>query len=248
MEANDKVLLVTGGTRGVGAAVARLAASRGWSVGIGFRQDTRAADALVGEITASGGRALACPADVGVESEVARLFAEVDASLGPVAAMVCNARAASSRLPVEHMDEARLRQGLDTGIVGSLLCVREAVRRMAPSGMEGSIVFVSPETLPVGNDPEAVDEAVLRAAREAMTVSLAKELQRAAIRVNLVRPAVTRTTNWSGGVGNRTTRSIGPMAMELGPYAIEAAKQILWLISGEADRTTGAIVEVPCQR
>lgn len=242
-----KVLLITGGTRGVGAATARLAAASGWAVAINYLQDATTAAALCDEIRSQGGAAHACRADVGNSEDVVRLFAEVDAALGTVSAVVCNARAPVARVPIDHADSAHLQRQLDTAVLGSLLCAREAVQRMSRrhGARGGAIVFVSPEAPRTFAGEEPAEETAIIAARDAMTTALAKELQTAGIRVNTVRPAASRTTNWSGGLTNRTDRAVGPMAMDLGPYAEEAAKQILWLISEEADRTTGARVEVP---
>jgi len=247
MDQAQKVLVITGGNRGVGAATARLAAAHGFAVCINYLHDHRTAAALVAEIQAAGGVARACQADVAKEEDLLRLFSEVDSALGSVTAVVCNARAPVTKLPIEHLDSARVQRRLDTDVLGSLLCAREAVHRMSTRrGADGgSIVFVSPQALRAGSGSESADEAAIRAAREALTTTLAKELHADRIRVNTVRPAAPRVTNWSGGVGNRTDRAVGPMAMELGNYDEEAAKQILWLISDEADRTTGAVVEVP---
>lgn len=242
-----KILLITGGTRGVGAATTRLAAARGWAVCISYLQDKTTAAALAEEIRDAGGEAHVCQADVGRDADVVRLFAAADSALGAVSAIVCNARAPATGLPIDRLDGSRTAQQLDTALLGSLLCVREAARRMSTrkGGRGGSIVFVSPQPLRPGSGVESAEEAAITAAREAMTTTLAKELQSDGIRVNTVRPGAPRTANWSGGIANRTDRAVGPMAMELGAYPEEAARQILWLISDEADRTTGARVEVP---
>lgn len=242
-----KVLLITGGTRGVGAAAARLAAASGWAVAINYLQDAATAAALCEQIRSQGGVAHACRADVGSNEDVVRLFAGVDAALGVVSAVVCNARAPAARVPIEHADSVRLQRQLDTEVLGSLLCAREAVQRMSRrhGGRGGAMVFVSPVAPLAGSGEGPAEQAAILAARDAMTSTLAKELQAAGIRVNSVRPGAARSTNWSGGLTNRTDRAVGPMAMELGTYAEEAAKQILWLISADADRTTGAVVEVP---
>lgn len=241
-----KVLLITGGTRGVGAATARLAAAQGWAVCINHLQDDATAAALAEAIRSAGGAARVCRADVGQDADVVRLFAAVDSALGAVTAVVCNARAPATGLPIDHLDGSRLARQLDTSLLGSLLCVREAAHRMSTrrgrSG--GSIVFVSPQSLRTGSGVVSAEEAAINAAREALTTALAKELQVDGIRVNTVRPSAPRSANWSGGIANRADRAVGPMAMELGAYADESAKQILWLISDEADRTTGARIEV----
>jgi NAD(P)-dependent dehydrogenase (short-subunit alcohol dehydrogenase family) len=246
MRETTKVLLITGGTRGAGATTARLAAARGWAVCINYLQDEAGATALAGEIRSTGGIVHACQADVGKEKEVLRLFAEVDAELGTVTAVVCNARAPATGLPIDHLDGSFASRQLDTAILGSLLCVREAAHRMSirKGANGGSIVFVNPQPPRTGSGVLSAEEAAITAARDALTTSVANELRGDGIRVNAVRPAAPRVANWSGGLTNRTDRAVGPMAMDLGTYAEEAAKQILWLISDEADRTTGARVEV----
>ena len=240
-----KVLLITGGTRGVGAATARLAAAQGWAVCMNYLQDERGAATLAAQIRATGGTVQACQADVASEAHVTRLFVEA-ASLGIVTAVVCNARAPVTGLPIDHLDARRTARQLETVILGNLLCSREAARRMSSrhGARGGALVFVAPRGIRVGVH-ETAEDAAISAARDALTPSLAKELRSDGIRVNAVRPAAPRVANWSGGLTNRSDRAVGPMAMELGPYEEEAAKQILWLISKEADRTTGAVVEVP---
>lgn len=139
------ILLVTGGSRGIGAATARLAAQRGYTVCITYLHNHVAAEAVVAGITAAGGRALAIAADVGVEHEVLRLFAQIDAQLGPIAALVNNAGILEQQMRVDHMDAARLQRIFTTNIVGPFLCAREAVRRMSTTygGAGGAIVNVS---------------------------------------------------------------------------------------------------------
>jgi len=242
-----KALLITGGTRGVGAATARLAAARGWAVCINYLRDERGATALAAEIRAAGGTVLACQADVARDADVARLFTAVT-SLGTVTAVVCNARAPVTGLPIDHLDASRTARRIETAMLGSLLCSRESAIRMSTrrGATGGALVFVTPRGTRAGVHKTAEDAAI-NAARDALTTSLAKELRNDGIRVNAVRPAAPRVANWSGGLTNRYDRAVGPMAMELGPYEEEAAKQILWLISDEADRTTGAMIEVACR-
>lgn len=244
MDPERKTVLVTGGTRGVGAATARLAAARGLTACINYQHDEAGALAVAGRIRNDGGKVHLFRADIGREDDVVRLFSDVDA-LGRLTALVCNARAPVTRLPIEHLDAAMWASQLDTAVLGTALCIREAVRRMAHrnGGQGGAIVLASP---PVqgANARDSMEEAVLGAAREALVTSLSASLARDQIRINAVRPASARASNWSGGRTNRTDRAVGPMAMELGPYADEAAKQILWLVSEEADRTTGSVVEV----
>ena len=160
------MLLVTGGSRGIGAATARLGAARGYAVCINYRQNEAAADALVGEITRAGGEAVAVAGDVGSEPDVMRLFAELDRALGPITALVNNAGILERQLRVEHMDAERLNRVLTTNVIGSFLCSREAIRRMSirHGGQGGAIVNVSSAASRLGSPNEYVDYAAAKGA------------------------------------------------------------------------------------
>jgi NAD(P)-dependent dehydrogenase (short-subunit alcohol dehydrogenase family) len=242
-----RVLLITGGSRGAGAATARLAAARGFAVCINYSHDEQTATTLVREILAAGGNACAYRADAGREEDITSLFSYVDATLGPLTALVHNARAAGPRLRLDQLGAEALQRNLSTAVLGSLLGAREAVRRMSTrqGGPGGAIVLVGAPPSRGGSSTESVDDAATRGAVEAVTVALAKEVAAEGIRVNAVRPALSRPgLNLSGGTANRTDRAVGPMVMETGTYAAEAARTALWLISDDASRTTGAIVDV----
>lgn len=242
-----KVLIVTGGSRGIGAATARLAAARGYAVCIGYLRNESAAHEVVEEITESGGNALALAADVGREADVVHLFERVDATLGPVAALVNNAGILEAQTRVEHMDSGRLARVFATNVFGSFLCAREAVRRMSTrhGGSGGAIVNVSSAASRLGSPNEYVDYAAAKGAIDTFTIGLAKEVAAEGIRVNAVRPGVIYTgIHASGGEPERVDRVKAAVPMQRGGRAEEVARAILWLLSDEASYTTGALLDV----
>jgi NAD(P)-dependent dehydrogenase (short-subunit alcohol dehydrogenase family) len=242
-----EVILVTGGGRGIGAATARLAAARSYAVCVNYARDHEAAQAVVGEIVAAGGTALAVPADVSVEAEVVRLFDIIDRSLGPLRALVNNAGVVERQTRVEQMDTARLARVLGVNVIGSFLCAREAVRRMSTSrsGGGGAIVNVSSAAARLGSPGEYVDYAASKGAIDTFTVGLAKEVASEGIRVNAVRPGIVATDiHASGGDPGRVERLKDTIPMKRGGRAEEVAEAILWLLSEDASYVTGAIVDV----
>jgi NAD(P)-dependent dehydrogenase (short-subunit alcohol dehydrogenase family) len=242
-----KVILITGGSRGIGAATARLAAERGYTVCVNYRSNGAAADQVVAGIAAAGGRALAVGADVASEPDVVRLFAAVDARLGPIAALINNAGILERQTRVEHIDAARLDRIFATNVKGAFLCAREAVRRMstAHGGAGGAIVNVSSRAAQLGAPGEYVDYAASKAALDALTIGLAREVAGEGIRVNGVRAGIIYTDiHADGGEPNRVDR-LGPtLPMRRGGDAIEVARAILWLASDEASYSTGAFIDV----
>jgi NAD(P)-dependent dehydrogenase (short-subunit alcohol dehydrogenase family) len=241
------ILLVTGGGRGIGAATARLAAQRGYSVCITYVHQREAAEAVVAGITATGGRALAIAADVGVEHEVTRLFEQIDAQLGPISALVNNAGILDQQMRVDSMDAARLQRIFTTNIVGPFLCAREAVRRMSTTygGTGGAIVNVSSGAARGGAPGEYVDYAASKGAIDTFTVGLAKEVATEGIRVNAVRPGVIYTEiHASGGEPQRVDRVKAAVPMQRGGQVEEVAHAIVWLLSEEASYITGACLDV----
>ena len=244
---SDPVILITGASRGIGAATARLAASQGYSVCVNYRDRRDAAEAVVADITRNGGRALAVKADVAIEAEVMGLFATVDRELGPLRALVNNAGILERQSRVEAMDAARIARVLATNVTGAFICAREAVRRMstAHGGGGGAIVNVSSRAAQLGAPGEYVDYAASKAALEAMTVGLAREVAAEGIRVNGVRPGIIYSDiHASGGEPGRVDR-LGPtLPMKRGGDAIEVARAILWLLSSEASYSTGAFIDV----
>jgi NAD(P)-dependent dehydrogenase (short-subunit alcohol dehydrogenase family) len=242
-----KVLIVTGGSRGIGAATARLAAGRGYAVCVNYRKNQAAADALVAEIAAAGGNALAVGADVASEADVVRLFETVDARLGPLTALVNNAGILEKQTRVEDIDAARIDRVFATNVRGAFICAREAVRRLstAHGGPGGAIVNVSSRAAQLGAPGEYVDYAASKAALEALTIGLAREVAAEGIRVNGVRPGIIYSDiHADGGEPGRVDR-LGPtLPMRRGGDAIEVARAILWLLSEEASYSTASFIDV----
>ena len=238
---------MTGGSRGIGAATARLAAERGYTVCVNYRRNSAAAEEVVASIAAAGGTALAVAADVSSEPDVVRLFETVDARLGPIGALVNNAGILERQTRVEHIDASRIDRIFATNVKGAFLCAREAVRRMstAHGGTGGAIVNVSSRAALLGAPGEYVDYAASKAALDALTIGLAREVAGEGIRVNGVRAGIIYTgIHADGGEPNRVDR-LGPtMPMRRGGEAIEVARAILWLLSEEASYSTGTFIDV----
>jgi NAD(P)-dependent dehydrogenase (short-subunit alcohol dehydrogenase family) len=243
----DKVIIVTGASRGIGAATARLAAERGYAVCVNYRRSQAAAERVVADIERSGGRAIAVAADVASDADVVRLFETVDARLGVLTALVNNAGIVEQQMRVESMDAARLGRTFATNITGCFLCAREAVRRMSTrhGGAGGAIVNVSSAAARFGSPGEYVDYAASKGAIDTMTIGLASEVAAEGIRVNAVRPGIIRTDiHASGGEPGRVERLKGSIPMKRAGEAIEVARAILWLLSDEASYSTGTFIDV----
>lgn len=241
------ILLVTGGSRGIGAAIARLAAARGYAVCLSYRSNAAAADAVVADIERAGGEAIAVAADVASEADVLRLFETVDTRLGRLSALVNNAGILEQQTTVLKMDAGRLQRVLATNVIGAFLCAREAVRRMSTrhGGKGGAIVNVSSMASRLGSPGEYVDYAASKGAIDSMTIGLAREVAAEDIRVNAVRPGVIYTDiHASGGEPGRVDRVKSAVPMQRGGTAEEVARAILWLLSDEASYTTGAFIDV----
>lgn len=242
-----RIMLVTGGSRGIGAATAQLAASRGYAVCINYVRNRAAAQAVAEAITAAGGRAITVAADVAVEADVLRLFETVDRELGPLTALVNNAGILERQMRVEEMDATRMNRIFATNITGAFLCAREAVRRMSikHGGRGGAIVNVSSAAARLGSPNEYVDYAASKGAVDTLTLGLSKEVAEEGIRVNAVRPGIIYTEmHASGGEPGRVDRVKSAVPMKRGGEAIEVAHAILWLLSDEASFTTGAFIDV----
>ena len=249
------VLLVTGGGRGIGAATARLAAERGYKVAVNYARNAAAAEQLVAKIRARGGQAIAVQADIADEAQVLRLFATIDAQLGPLRALVNNAGVVDAPARVDSMDVMRLQRMFSVNVIGSFLCAREAIRRMGTSqgdrnfgagyGQGGAIVNVSSAASRLGSPGQYVDYAAAKGAIDSMTIGLAKEVAAEGIRVNAVRPGLIETEiHASGGLPDRVRDLAGSVPMQRGGTALEVAQAILWLLSPEASYTTMALVDV----
>lgn len=247
MHAANGVVLVTGGSRGIGAATCVLAARQGYAVGVNYLRDTSAARQVVEQISALGGRAVAIQGDASAESEVPRMFNTLQEAFGPLTALVNNAGILDLQARVEEISVNRLRRVLETNVVGPFLCAAEAVRHMSTrhGGAGGVIVNVSSRAAVFGSPGEYVDYAMSKGALDTLTVGLAKEVAAEGIRVNAVRPGIIDTAiHASGGEPGRAAR-LGP-SLPLGRAGTpeEVAEAIVWLLSGASSFVTGAFVDV----
>lgn len=243
----DEVLLVTGGSRGIGAATALLAAGKGYAVAVNYTRNREAADHVVRAITGAGGRAIAVQADAADEAQVLRMFAEVDAQLGRLTALVNNAGVVDTTQRVEDMTVARLKRMFDINVIGSFVCAREAIKRMSTrhGGGGGAIVNVSSAAARLGGSGQYVDYAAAKGAIDTFTIGLAKEVAAEGIRVNAVRPGLIETEiHASGGLPNRVRELAHQVPVGRGGSAEEVAHAIVWLLSKEASYTTMSLVEV----
>ena len=242
-----KVLLVTGGSRGIGAATARLAAQKGWAVAVNYTADSLAADDVVRDIRAAGGTAMAVQADVANEAQVLTMFDKVSAKLGQLTGLVNNAGVVDMTARLDEMSVARWRRMLDINVIGSLLCAREAVRRMSTQhgGAGGSIVNMSSAASRLGAPGQYLDYAVSKGAIDTFTIGLAKEVAAEGIRVNAVRPGLIETEiHASGGLPDRVRNLAHQVPIQRGGTAEEVAQAIVWLLSDEASYTTMSFLDV----
>lgn len=243
----DKVMLITGASRGIGAATALLAAERGYVVAINYRREREAAEALVAQITGAGGKARAFAADVADESDVLQLFREVDEAFGRLDVLVNNAGILERQMRLEDMDAARLQRVFAVNVTGTFLCCREAIKRMARKhgGNGGSIVNVSSMASRLGSPNEYIDYAAAKGAVDSLTIGLAKEVAAEGIRVNAVRPGLIKTEiHASGGEPGRVERLQAAIPLGRGGEAEEVARAILFLASDESSYSTGSFVDV----
>jgi len=243
----DKVLIVTGGSRGIGAATARIASRRGYAVCVNFLKNKAAATQIADKINADGGHAIAIGADISKEEEVLELFSTVDDRLGKISALVNNAGILESQMRIEDMDAMRLNRVFLTNITGSILCAREAVKRMSikNGGKGGTIVNLSSAAARLGSPGEYVDYAASKGAIDTFTRGLAQEVAEDGIRVNAVRPGFIETDiHASGGEPGRVERIKETIPLKRGGQPEEVARAIMWLLSSESSYTTGSLLEV----
>ena len=242
-----KILLVTGGGRGIGAATAVLAAERGWAVAVGYSKDEASAHAVVRNIVDHGGQAMAVQADVGQPDQVLRMFEHIDQHWGPVSGLVNNAGVVDVAARLDEMDWARWRRMFDINVLGSFLCAREAVRRMSTrhGGQGGAIVNMSSVAARLGAPGQYVDYACAKAAVDTLTLGLAREVAAEGIRVNAVRPGIIDTEiHASGGQPTRAQDMAPQIPMQRPGTADEVAQAVLWLLSAQSSYTTGTIIDV----
>ncbi len=240
-------LVITGGSRGIGAATAKLAARHGFSVCIAYQSNAQAAEGVASDIRAAGGKAITVMVDVANEKDVIVLFDTAERDLGPIAGLVNNAAIIAPHSRVEDISHARLLRLFAVNAIGPFLCAREAVRRMSMKngGAGGAIVNVSSSSARIGSPNEYVDYAATKGALETMTIGLAKEVAREGIRVNGVRPGQIYTDmHASGGEPGRVDRLKNTIPMGRGGQPEEVAEAIVWLLSDKASFATGTFIDV----
>lgn len=246
----DKVqrnLLITGGSRGIGAATARLAAAAGWDVAINYTRDAEAAQAVARDVQALGRRAVALQADVASEADVCRLFAQAQAALGPLHGLVANAGIVAMKARLDEMPVERLQRMLDVNVLGSWLCAREAVKCMSTrhGGRGGSIVLLGSVASVLGSGGMYVDYASSKGAIDTFTIGLAREVATEGLRVNAVRPGIIDTEiHADSGDAQRAFKSADVIPMQRPGTADEVANAIVWLLSPAASYVTGAVLAV----
>jgi len=247
MNSGTRIVLITGGSRGIGAATAVRAAHAGWDVAINYTRDEAAAQRVAQAVRDAGRRALVVQADVAEEADVLRLFAEVDAQLGTLSGLVNNAGVVDVAARVDDMSVARLQRMWAINLTGSFVCAREAVRRMSRrhGGAGGVIVNLSSAAARLGAPGQYVDYAASKAAIDIFTVGLAKEVAAEGIRVNAVRPGIIDTDiHASGGQPERVAQMAPLVPMHRAGSADEVAAAIVWLMSEDSSYTTGSVVDV----
>ncbi len=241
------VLLITGASRGIGAATALLAAKNGWSVAVNYTTNALAADEVVRQIRQAGGNAMSVQADVGDEAQILRMFDQIDAKMGRLSGLVNNAGVVDATARVDEMSWSRLERMMRINVLGSIACAREAVRRMSTvhGGTGGSIVNISSAASRLGAPSQYVDYAAAKGAIDAFTIGLAKEVAGEGIRVNAVRPGLIDTDiHASGGLPNRVKDLQHLVPAKRGGTAEEVAQAIVWLLSDKAEYTTMSFLDV----
>ncbi len=243
----SRVMLITGASRGIGAATARLAAQQGYALCLNYHQRADAANAVLEQVRGLGVTAIAVQADVADETQVLHMFEAIDREFGRLDVLVNNAGMLEQQMRLEQMDAARWTRVLGANVIGSFLCAREAIKRMSThhGGRGGAIVNLSSVAARLGAPGEYIDYAAAKGAIDSMTLGLAKEVASEGIRVNAVRPGVIHTDiHAAGGEPDRVERVKASVPMGRGGQAEEIAEAILWLASEQASYTSGALLDV----
>ncbi|WP_444816786.1 SDR family oxidoreductase [Stutzerimonas frequens] len=243
----SRVMLITGASRGIGAATARLAAQQGYALCLNYHQRADAANAVLEQVRGLGVTAIAVQADVADETQVLHMFNVIDREFGRLDVLVNNAGMLEQQMRLEQMDAARWSRVLGANVIGSFLCAREAIKRMSTrhGGQGGAIVNLSSVAARLGAPGEYIDYAAAKGAIDSMTLGLAKEVASEGIRVNAVRPGVIHTDiHAAGGEPDRVERVKASVPMGRGGQAEEIAEAILWLASEQASYTSGALLDV----
>lgn len=247
VKADYPVAIITGASRGIGAAIAVLLAHHKYKVCINYNKNKLAAENIVRQIEEIGGVAIAVQADVADEAQIVKMFSLVDQQLGQINVLVNNAGILFPQTSVEYLSAARINQILQTNVTGTFICCREAIKRMAykNGGTGGSIVNISSRAAVLGSPHEYVDYAASKGAIDTITTGLALELADQGIRVNAVRPGIIYTEmHASGGEADRVERLKSKIPMQRGGYPNEVAEAVYWLLSEKASFTTGAFIDV----
>ena len=243
----NRTVLVTGGSRGIGAATARLAAAQGWDVAVNYTRDAAAAQAVAADVQALGRRALVLRADVAEHAQVQAMFAAIDQAWGRLGGLVNNAGVVDVPARVDQMSPQRLQRMFAVNVMGSIWCAQEAVRRMSTrhGGVGGSIVNLSSAAARLGSPGQYVDYATAKGAIDTFTLGLAREVAAEGVRVNAVRPGIIETDiHASGGQPDRAAQLAPQVPMQRAGSADEVAQAIVWLLGDGASYTTGAVVDV----
>jgi NAD(P)-dependent dehydrogenase (short-subunit alcohol dehydrogenase family) len=246
-QASNGTLIVTGASRGIGAAIAKLAGERGFSVAVNFTAGAEEAGAVAEKIISAGGRARAIQADISREEDIIQLFDTAERELGPIKALVNNAGITGGFSRVDSVSASTLAQVMAVNVTGAILCAREAVRRMSTrhGGIGGAIVNISSRAAQIGSAGEWVHYAASKGAIDSFTIGLAREVATEGIRVNAVAPGLIETgLHAANGMPDRLDRLAATIPMQRPGSPLEVAEAVLWLLSPAASYTTGAILEV----
>ena len=242
-----KIALITGASRGIGAATARLLANQGYDICINFKSDRASASALAEQLKQQGTKVICVQADISIEQQVCQLFETIDQQLGRITALVNNAGILEQQMPLQQMTAERINRILTTNVTGSILCCREAVKRMSTDqgGIGGAIVNVSSAASKYGAPGEYIDYAASKGAVDTLTKGLAIEVANKGIRVNGVRPGFIYTDmHTDGGEPGRVDRLAPTIPLQRGGHPEEVAEAIAWLLSEQASYTTGSLIDI----